>query len=264
MEGLLPDLDIIRKDFPILVADGLAGRAAPGLPGLGQHQPEAAGRHRHDGRPPRAAQRQHRPRDAHAGRRVDRGLRGRPRQGGGVHRRPGARGRGVHQEHHRGPEPAGQHLRVGRRRPACRARRRGRHHRDGAPLQHRAVAAAHRAHRRDAALVRAHRRRPARPVEPRRARQRAHQGRLADLGLQHARHDQPGPADRGPRPRGGRGRRRRRRPGRAAAARRRDRLGRRLPRLHRPQDRRPDRHRRAVGEARAARTRSRPSTAAAR
>ena len=33
--------------------------------------------------------------------------------------------------------------------------RRGAHHRDGAPLQHRAVAAAHRAHRRDAALVRA-------------------------------------------------------------------------------------------------------------
>ena len=41
-------------------------------------------------------------------------------------------------------------------------------HRDGAPLQHRAVAAAVRAHRRDAALVRPHRRRPARPVRPRR------------------------------------------------------------------------------------------------
>ena len=60
-----------------------------------------------------------------------------------------------------------------------RPRRRGRHHRDGAPLQHRAVAAARRAHRRDAALVRPDRRRPARPVEHRRAHHRAHQGRLA-------------------------------------------------------------------------------------
>ena len=142
--------------------------------------------------------------------------------------------------------------------------RRGRHHRDGAPLQHRAVAAPHRAHGRDAALVRPHRRRPPRPVEPRRAGQRAHQGRLADLGLQHARHDQPRPPDRRPGPRGRRGRGRRRRPGRAAAAGRRDRLGRRLPRLHRSQGRRPDGHRRAVGQDRAAERAARPSTAAAR
>ena len=46
----------------------------------------------------------------------------------------------------------------------ARPRRRDRHLRDGAPLQHRAVAAALRAHRRDAALVRPHRRRPARRV----------------------------------------------------------------------------------------------------
>ena len=39
-------------------------------------------------------------------------------------------------------------------------------------------------------------------VEHRRADQRAHQGRLADLGLQHARHHQPGPPDRRPRARG--------------------------------------------------------------
>ena len=104
-----------------------------------------------------------------------------------------------------------------------RARRRGRHHRDGAPLQHRAVAAAHRAHRRDAALVRAHRRRPPRPVEHRRADQRAHQGRLADLGVQHARHHQPGRRDRRPGPRGRRDRGRRRLAGRAAAAGRRGR-----------------------------------------
>ena len=48
-----------------------------------------------------------------------------------------------------------------------------RDHRDGAPLQHRAVAAALRAHRRHAALDRADRRRPARPRRPRRADQRA-------------------------------------------------------------------------------------------
>ena len=47
---------------------------------------------------------------------------------------------------------------------AGRRGRRGRHHRDGAPLQHRAVAAADRAHGRDAAVVRADRRRSARPV----------------------------------------------------------------------------------------------------
>ncbi len=38
------------------------------------------------------------------------------------------------------------------------SRRRSRHHRDGAPLQHRAVADPVRAHRRDVALVRCHRR----------------------------------------------------------------------------------------------------------
>ena len=48
----------------------------------------------------------------------------------------------------------------------------------------------------------ADRRRPARPVEHRRADHRAHQGRLADLGVQHARHDQPGRRDRPPGPRG--------------------------------------------------------------
>ena len=40
------------------------------------------------------------------------------------------------------------------------------------------------------------RRRPPRPVEHRRADHRAHQGRRADLGLQHARHRQPGRGDR--------------------------------------------------------------------
>ena len=102
-------------------------------------------------------------------------------------------------------------------------------------------------------------------VEHRRADRRAHQGRRLHLGLQHARHDQPG---------------RRRSPGRAhevgalsvvdasqaapqlpvdVSGRRR-----RLPGLHRPQGRRPDRHRRAVGSRGAAQRSCRRSTAAAR
>ena len=55
--------------------------------------------------------------------------------------------------------------------------------------------------RRRAALVRPHRRRPARPVERRPAGRRAHQGRRLHLGLQHARHHQPGRRPRGPRAR---------------------------------------------------------------
>ena len=118
------------------------------------------------------------------------------RQGGGVHQRALPRRGDLHQERLRGAQPGRQHPGLARPGPAGRCRRRGRHHRDGAPLQHRAVAAADRAHRRDAALVRADRRRPARPVQHRRPDHRAHQGRLADLGLQHARHDQPGRRDR--------------------------------------------------------------------
>ena len=170
----------------------------------------------------------------------------------------------LHQERLRGAQPGGQHARLGHG-PARRRRGRPRgDHRDGAPLQHRPVAAAHRAQGRRAALVRAHRRRPARPVEHRRADHRAHQGRLADLGLQHARHDQPGRRDRPSRPRGRRRRGRRRLPGRAAAAGRRAGGRRRLPGLHRPQGHRPDRHRRALGQGRAALASCRRSSVAAR
>ena len=105
--------------------------------------------------------------------------------------------------------------------------RRGRHHRDGAPLQHRAVAAGAAAHRRDAAVVRPHRRRPARPVRHRRAHHRAHEGRLVRAGVQHPRHGQPGRGDRPPRARGRRPGRGRRLAGRAAHAARR--AGARVP-----------------------------------
>ena len=84
---------------------------------------------------------------------------------------------------------------------ASAARATGRHHRDGAPLQHRALAAAVRADRRDAALVRRDRRRPARPLRrldgliderPSSSRSRT---------VQRARHGQPGRRDRPPRAR---------------------------------------------------------------
>ena len=132
-------------------------------------------------------------------------------------------------------------------------RRRDRHHRDGAPLQHRPVAAALRAHRSHAALVRGDRRRPARPVPGRPAHQRADQAGGPGPPVQRPRHHQPGPRDRRRRARGrgpgagGRG------PVGPAHAGGRAGAGGRLPGLHQPQDVRPDRHRRAVGPPRAAR-----------
>ena len=153
-------------------------------------------RSRRDAGALRAAQRQRGPLGAHARHRGDRGVRGRAGEGGRVHRRRlGRRGR-VHQELHRGDQPGGvrvaQRLARPGRRPAVPARpgRRDRHLRDGAPLEHRAVAAAVRADRRDAALVRHHRRRPAGRVHSGRSDQRAHQARLDRARLQHPRHGQ--------------------------------------------------------------------------
>ena len=83
------------------------------------------------------------------------------------------------------------------------ARRRDRHLGDGAPLQHRAVAAAGAADRRHTALVRRHRRGPARPG-PRRGRgsdQRADQDHLGGVRVQRAGHGQPDQRDRRARPR---------------------------------------------------------------
>ena len=70
------------------------------------------------------------------------------------------------EQHHRGAEPAGvlvlqRHDVPGRRAVPARPRRRDRGHRDGAPQQHRAVAAARPAHRRDVPLDPTRRRRPA-------------------------------------------------------------------------------------------------------
>ena len=151
-------------------------------------------------------------------------------------------------------------------RPAVPARpgRRDRDLRNGAPLQHRAVAAAVRAHRRDAALVRHHRPGPARRVHTGRTHQRADQARLDRAGLQHPRYgqrDRPHPR---PGPRGRRAVHARRVAGGAAPADGRGRLRRRLPRLHRAQDARPDRHRCAVGPRPSCSPRCRRSSVAAR
>ena len=98
------------------------GRRAAGLPRQRQHLAEAADRDRRDGRPPRAPQRQHLPRHAPARRGVDRGVRGCPRQGGGVPRRAQPRRGDLHQERLRGAQPGRQHAGLGRGRPRDRSR----------------------------------------------------------------------------------------------------------------------------------------------
>ena len=154
----------------------------------------------------------------------------------------------LHQERLRGAQPGGQHAGVGR---AARGRRgrRGGDHRDGAPLQHRAVAAAHRAQgRRRCAGSGSPTTAGSTSSQHRRADQRAHQGRLADLGLQHARHGQPGRRDRraGPTRSAPSSSSTPRRPRRSCRSTCRP-LGADFARLHRPQGHRPDRHRRALG-----------------
>ena len=104
----------------------------------------------------------------------------------------------LHPQHHRGAQPAGvlvlERDHVPRRRAVpARPRRRDRRDRDGAPQQHRPVAAAGAAHRRDVPLDPDRRRGPAGRVGHRRGHQRAHQDRLVRLPVQRARHDQPGP-----------------------------------------------------------------------
>ena len=127
----------------------------------------------------------------------------------------GVDGDDLHPQRHRGAEPRG--LRVGRRQRRA-GRPRGRH-RDGAPLELRALAAARAAPRGRVLGGRLRRRRPAGPRRARRpAGRRRRQGRRRRARLQHARDHQPDRGDRAPRPRRRRDRRRRRRAGRAAAA----------------------------------------------
>ena len=92
-----------------------AGRRAPaGLPRQREHLAEAAGGDRRDGRPPRAAQRQRRPRHAPARRGVDRGASRAARDKvAGVPQRAVARRGDLHQERLRGAQPGREHARLG-------------------------------------------------------------------------------------------------------------------------------------------------------
>ena len=90
-----------------------AGRDTAGLPRQRQHLAEAAAGHRRDHRLLQPAQRQRRPCDARARRRVDRAVRGRPRQGRGLRRCEPPRGDRLHQELHRGAQPRRQRPRRG-------------------------------------------------------------------------------------------------------------------------------------------------------
>ena len=155
----------------------------------------------------------------------------------------------LHAQRHRGDQPG--RVLVGPR--EHRGGRRGAHHRDGAPLEHRALADPLRGDRREAALPHAHRQRGA---VARRARLGARRGAREARGrgarVERARHDQPGGRDRAARTRRRRRDRDRRRAGGATAAAgpARDRRG--LLRLDRPQGARPH-DRPAARAARAAR-----------
>ena len=232
------------------------GREAAGLPRLRRHLAEAAPGARRRALVLRERQRRAAPGCPPARRGGDRRLRGGPGHHRRVHRRARAGDR-LHPQHHRGDQPRG--LRALQRRdgegggvPHLRRRpgRRDRGHRDGAPRQPAAVAAAVRAHRGDPALARPHRRRPAGPLRPDHGDQRAHQARRGHPAVEPPGHDQPARRDHRPRARGrGAGPGRRRAVGAALADRRR-RARRGLPGVLRAQDARAHRRRRAVGPLR--------------
>ena len=134
------------------------------------------------------------------------------------------------------PQPGRPELRPA----AARSGRRGAAHRDGAPLEHRPLAARLRADRRPGAGGKGNGRRRTRPRGHGRPHHGAHEGRRGDPRLQRPRHRE---RHRRRRPSGARplqgGRRRRWGAGRAPHGRRRVRARLRLLRLLRPQDVRP-------------------------
>ncbi len=207
------------------------------------------------------AERQRPSRRPHAVGAGHRGVRGRAHRGGGLPRcRAHARDH-LHPQRHRGHQPGGAELGPGE--PL--GRRRGAHLGDGAPLEHRAVAARLRAHRGAAAGHPDRRPRRARPrrrstsCSPSRTRMVA-----VSPALERARHGEPGGGHR-------HGGARRRAPRCWSTARRRpitapvdvQALGVRLLRLHRAQALRSDRHRRALRHAPRSSTRCRRFSAAA-
>ena len=155
------------------------------------------------------------PRRLPARRRGDRPVRGRPAADRRLARLD-ARGDDLHRQRDRGDQPRRLHLGPAERRPR---RPRGAD-RDGAPLEHRPLAAAVPGPRGRAGLRAGARRRPARPRRARPAARALAQARRRRPRLERARHDQPGRVDRQPRARCRRGGADRRRPGGPAAARR--------------------------------------------
>ena len=123
-------------------------RQAPGLPRQRRHQPEAPGRDRRGHPVLRDRERQHPPRRALPERASHRGVRGDARN---VARFINARQPGdhLHPRHHRGINLVAQSYG-----PRTEPRRRDRHDSDGAPFEHRALAARLRADRRPSARSR--------------------------------------------------------------------------------------------------------------
>ena len=243
-------LEPVRGGLP----DPVARRSRGGLPLVyldsAQHLAEAAPGGRGDRGPLPAAQRQRGPGDAPARRRGDRGVRGRPGQGRGLHRRAEPGRDRLHQERLRGAQPGCAHT-LGADR-CSRATRSSSPRWSTTPTSSRGSCSRERTGATlrwfdvtdDGRLD---------LQQHRRADQRAHQGRLADLRVERARHDQPDQRHRRQGARGRRDRGRGRLAGGAAAPGRRVDARRRPARLHRPQDGRPDRHRRALGPLRPAR-----------
>ena len=134
------DIDARHRQNPGRLPDPEPGHAAwlaARLPGQRGHQPEAAPGHRRDGRLLPHHQCQRPPRDLPPQRGRHRGLRRRAQEGADLHqRRLMARDR-VHAQHHGEHQPRGPDVGTGQSRPGGR----GADQRDGAPLQHRVVAA---------------------------------------------------------------------------------------------------------------------------
>ncbi len=252
------DVARIREDFPILRADD-AGRHAADLPRLDGHVAEAAAGDRDGGGFLPAPQRERAPGHLPARRGGDRSVRASPGQARAVHRRAAARDDRLHPRHDRVHEPG--RARVG---PPLRSRG-GRDPpvRDGAPLEHRALAARGQGHGRDPAIHPAHRRRPARSLGSRLAAHGADEAARDHRHVELARHAAAGEGARRGRPRGRCARARGRRPARAPRAGGRGRARLRFPDDQRPQDARPDGVGGAVRQARAPRGDGRRSSAAA-
>ena len=177
------DVDAIRRDFPILARDDR--RASPRVSGLGGHESTSRSQvidaeldfYRHHNA------------NAHRGiytlaeeaTELFEGARATHRP---VPRRALALDDRVHTRHHGVDQP--RRARLGPEVP--RAGRRGAAHRDGAPLQHRALAVHRGGHRRRAAVHPADRRRAARSLRPWVAAHRTHEDPRGDRHVERARH----------------------------------------------------------------------------